>query len=33
MFETLTLTAVIAGVYFLLKAIWDYELRIENKII
>jgi predicted secreted protein len=27
MFETLVLAAVIAGLYFMIKAIWDYELK------
>ena|GEM_PF-1358604 len=30
MFEVLVLTAVIAGTYFMLKAIWEYEERISN---
>lgn len=30
MFEALVLTAVIAVVYFMLKAIWDYELKVAN---
>jgi len=30
MFEALTLTAVFAGTYILLKAIWKYEEQIEN---
>jgi hypothetical protein len=30
MLEILTLTAVLAGGYFLLKAIWDYEMRVAK---
>jgi hypothetical protein len=30
MLEALALTAVIAGAYFLLKAIWDYEMRVAK---
>jgi predicted secreted protein len=32
MFEAIVLAAVIAGLYFLIKAIWDYELEeVESK--
>lgn len=30
MLEVLTLTAVISGAYFMLKAIWDYEMRVAK---
>ncbi len=30
MFETLTLIVVVAGTYFLLKNIWDYQMRIAK---
>lgn len=30
MLELLTLSVVITGAYFLLKAIWDYEMRVAK---
>lgn len=30
MLEVLVLTVVISGAYFLLKAIWDYEVRVAK---
>jgi hypothetical protein len=30
MFKALILTLVAAAVYFLLKAIWEYEMRVAN---